>query len=116
MTPIQQVVAVKKLTITPFKDPERVLGVRMLPLDHIMAPSRTIFQLTIREANFLVELSHGNIINLEGIVEDLSNGIIWLVFPWAYNGNLREFILLQDWTILERISLVGLMSTRMIYL
>ncbi|KAG9035004.1 hypothetical protein FS837_002074, partial [Tulasnella sp. UAMH 9824] len=58
-----------------------------------------------REAGFLVELSHANIIKLEGFVEDASKGIVWLVFPWEVNGNLRDFVATQDWEIPERISL-----------
>ncbi|KAG9020083.1 hypothetical protein FS837_008605, partial [Tulasnella sp. UAMH 9824] len=63
-------------------------------------------KLTLREAGFLVELSHANIIKLEGLVEDVSKGIVWLVFPWEGNGNLRDFIASQDWEIPERIWLI----------
>ncbi|KIO18584.1 hypothetical protein M407DRAFT_83778, partial [Tulasnella calospora MUT 4182] len=59
-----------------------------------------------REARFLVELSHPNIVKLEGFVEDLSDGVIWLVFPWEANGNLRDFVASQDWEIPEQISLI----------
>lgn len=64
-------------------------------------------QLAIREAEFLVELSHPNIIKLEAFIEDISKNIIWLVFPWALNGNLKDFIASRDWEIAEKISLVG---------
>lgn len=63
-------------------------------------------QLTLREAGFLVELSHPNIITLEGLVESVSNNMIWLVFPWEEQGNMRDFIASEDWEIPERISLV----------
>ncbi|KIO33114.1 hypothetical protein M407DRAFT_43621, partial [Tulasnella calospora MUT 4182] len=59
-----------------------------------------------REAGFLVKLSHLNIVGLEGFVEDVSEGIIWLVFSWEANGNLRDFIASQDWEIPERIRLI----------
>ncbi|KIO18658.1 hypothetical protein M407DRAFT_58681, partial [Tulasnella calospora MUT 4182] len=59
-----------------------------------------------REAEFLVGLCHPNIVELEGFVEDLSRDIIWLVFSWEYNGDLRSFLVSQDWEIPERISLI----------
>ncbi|KIO33113.1 hypothetical protein M407DRAFT_17978 [Tulasnella calospora MUT 4182] len=85
----QKVVAVKKLKIPADKNLERLLG------------------LAFREAGFLVKLSHRNIVGLEGFVEDVSEGIIWLVFPWEANGNLRDFIASQDWEIPERIWLIN---------
>ncbi|KIO16268.1 hypothetical protein M407DRAFT_34084 [Tulasnella calospora MUT 4182] len=59
------------------------------------------------EATFLVEMSHENIITLEGFVEDLRNDRIWLIFPWEDNGNLKDFVASRNWEIPERISLVG---------
>ncbi|KIO16491.1 hypothetical protein M407DRAFT_188298 [Tulasnella calospora MUT 4182] len=85
----QKVVAVKKLKIPADENLERLLG------------------LAFREAGFLVKLSHLNIVGLEGFVEDVSEGIIWLVFPWEANGNLRDFIASQDWEIPERIWLIN---------
>lgn len=55
-----------------------------------------------------LQLSHPNIIMLEGFVEDVSNDIIWLVFPWGDNGNLKDFVASRDWEIPERIHLVRL--------
>ncbi|KAG9039159.1 hypothetical protein FS837_001058 [Tulasnella sp. UAMH 9824] len=66
-----------------------------------------ILKLTLREAEFLVELSHPNIITLDGFVEDIPNNIIWLVFPWVDNGSLRDFVASADWEIPERISLIS---------
>ncbi|KAG9025774.1 hypothetical protein FS837_004821 [Tulasnella sp. UAMH 9824] len=83
-----KVVAVKKLKLPADESIEQLLG------------------LTLREAGFLVELSHSNIIKLEGFVEDASKGTVWLVFPWEANGNLRDFIASQDWEIPERLSLI----------
>ena len=54
----------------------------------------------------MVELSHPNIVELEGFVEDASKHMIWLVFPWEENGNLRDFLASGEWEIPERISLV----------
>ncbi|KIO17636.1 hypothetical protein M407DRAFT_58798, partial [Tulasnella calospora MUT 4182] len=64
-------------------------------------------QLTLREAEFLVKLSHENIIKLEGFVEDVSKQMIWLVFPWEDNGTLKDFVTATDWEIPERISLLN---------
>ncbi|KAG9042552.1 hypothetical protein FS837_010731 [Tulasnella sp. UAMH 9824] len=64
------------------------------------------WKLALRESEFLVKLSHENIIELEGFVEDVSKGMIWLVFPWEENGTLKDFIASADWEIPERISLI----------
>ncbi|KAG8958975.1 hypothetical protein FRC05_008257 [Tulasnella sp. 425] len=66
-----------------------------------------LFQLALRETEFLVELSHPNIVELKGFVEDISKDIIWLVFPWADNGNLKDFVASREWEIPERISLIN---------
>ncbi|KIO18792.1 hypothetical protein M407DRAFT_31537 [Tulasnella calospora MUT 4182] len=87
--PIIQDVAVKKMRIADDTDFERVLG------------------LAIREAEFLVELVHPNIANFQGFVVDLSKSAIWLVFPWAHNGNLKDFVASRDWEIPERIWLIN---------
>ncbi|KAG8915243.1 Receptor-interacting serine/threonine-protein kinase 2 [Tulasnella sp. 408] len=68
-----------------------------------------ILGLTLREADFLAELANENVISFEGFVEDLSNNIIWLVFPWEDNGNLRDFVASADWAIPERIWLVNIL-------
>ncbi|KAG8925556.1 hypothetical protein FRC01_009993 [Tulasnella sp. 417] len=87
-TPQQKrIVAVKKLKIKGDMDFERVLG------------------LALRESEFLVELSHPNIVKLEGFVEDLSTQKVWLIFPWEEHGNLRDFLAFGEWQIPERISL-----------
>ncbi|KIO25823.1 hypothetical protein M407DRAFT_24877 [Tulasnella calospora MUT 4182] len=80
-------VAVKKLKIEKDTDLERVLG------------------LALRESEFLVKLSHRNIVKLEGFVEDLSAQKVWLIFPWEEYGNLRDFLASREWEIPERISL-----------
>ncbi|KAG9042434.1 hypothetical protein FS837_010882 [Tulasnella sp. UAMH 9824] len=81
-------VAVKKMKVKTQDDIVRILG------------------FTLREAEFLVKLSHQNVIKLEGLVEDASNGVIWLVFPWEENGTLKDFVATHDWEIPERISLL----------
>ena len=89
-------------------DIARVLGVRILPpiTQSFSAHDFSAVQLTVREAEFLVGLSHENIIKLEGFIENLSNDIVWLVFPWEENGTLRDFIASAEWEIPERIWLV----------
>lgn len=64
--------------------------------------------MALRETEFLVELCHPNIVKMEGFVEDISEGIIWLVFYWEDNGNLKDFVASKDWEIPERISLARL--------
>ncbi|KAG8917019.1 hypothetical protein FRC01_002717 [Tulasnella sp. 417] len=66
-----------------------------------------VLGLALREAEFLVGLSHENIVSFEGFVEDISEGMVWLLFPWQDNGNLRTFIASADWEIPERISLIA---------
>ncbi|KIO18365.1 hypothetical protein M407DRAFT_31967 [Tulasnella calospora MUT 4182] len=84
----RKAVAVKKMKMDTKNDVAKVLG------------------LTLREAEFLVNLSHGNVIKLEGFVEDVSKDVIWLVFPWEENGTLKDFVALHDWEVPERISLI----------
>ncbi|KIO33787.1 hypothetical protein M407DRAFT_65175, partial [Tulasnella calospora MUT 4182] len=66
----------------------------------------SFFQLALREAGLLVELSHENVVELKGFVEDLSGGRIWLIFPWEERGNLKDSVASNDWEIPERISLI----------
>lgn len=64
--------------------------------------------LALREAEFLLNLHHGNIIELHGFMEDILNDQICLVFPWAENGNLRDFVALVEWEVPERMWLVNI--------
>ncbi|KIO20487.1 hypothetical protein M407DRAFT_29894, partial [Tulasnella calospora MUT 4182] len=93
-----KIVAVKKLEIEKDTDLERVLG------------------LALRESEFLVQLSHPNIVKLEGFVEDLSAQKVWLVFPWEEYGNLRHFLASGEWEIPERISLINDVTLGLEYL
>ncbi|KIO16848.1 hypothetical protein M407DRAFT_85543, partial [Tulasnella calospora MUT 4182] len=70
----------------------------------------------IREAEFQAELSHPNIVGFKGFVEDIPTSIIWLVFPWVDNGNLRDFVALRNWEIPERISLINDVTQGLAYL
>ena len=62
--------------------------------------------MALRESEFLLELSHPNVIKIEGFAEAVSDNVVWLVFPWEENGNLKEFLVSGEWEIPERISLV----------
>lgn len=88
MSAILQDLAIKKTRIADDTDLERALGVRL----------RWLTAQKSRKAP--------NIVAFKGFVEDVSNSIIWLVFPWAHYGNLQYFVALVDWKIPERISLV----------
>lgn len=61
-------------------------------------------------------LSHENIVQLVGFVEDLKNGTAWIVLSWEPNGNVREFLAGGDWEIPERVSLVsnGVLERRLV--
>ncbi|KAG8918561.1 hypothetical protein FRC01_001795 [Tulasnella sp. 417] len=58
------------------------------------------------EVHLLSTLSSPNIISIIGFVEDVKNGIAWIVLPWEKNGNLQEFIQSAKWKLLELISLI----------
>ncbi|KIO17037.1 hypothetical protein M407DRAFT_27306 [Tulasnella calospora MUT 4182] len=91
-------VAVKKMKIEKEDDSQQVLG------------------LALREAGFLVENCHQNIIELVGFVEDIANDRIWLIFPWEEHGNLKHFAAARDWEIPERISLINDVAAGVEYL
>lgn len=80
-----KIVAIKKLKIEKDADIERVLG------------------MALRESEILRNLSHINIVKFEGFVEEVLKHVIWLVFPWEENGNLRDFLASGEWEIPERI-------------
>ncbi|KIO19446.1 hypothetical protein M407DRAFT_246160, partial [Tulasnella calospora MUT 4182] len=51
-------------------------------------------------------LSHENIVQLIGFVEDLGNGEAWIILSWEPNGNVSEFLASGEWEVPERISLI----------
>lgn len=55
----------------------------------------------------LAKLSHKNIVEFVGFVEDLKHGTAWIILSWEANGNVREFLASGNWEIPERISLVS---------
>lgn len=50
--------------------------------------------------------SHANIVQMIGFIEDLENGIAWIVLSWEPNGNISEFLASRNCEIPERVSLV----------
>ncbi|KAG8907279.1 hypothetical protein FRC01_007742, partial [Tulasnella sp. 417] len=58
------------------------------------------------ELCLLSELKHNNVVQLIGFVENVEEGVAWILLGWEDNGNLREFIHSQDWVIPERVSLI----------
>ncbi|KAG8932437.1 hypothetical protein FRC01_013910 [Tulasnella sp. 417] len=63
------------------------------------------------ELCLLSELKHNNVVQLIGFVENVEEGIAWILLSWEDNGNLREFIHSQDWVIPERVSLLNILVT-----
>ncbi|KAG8994215.1 hypothetical protein FRB90_000506 [Tulasnella sp. 427] len=64
-------------------------------------------RLFANELRILNGLSHPNIVEILGFVEDMNSAIAWLVFPWEENGNLHEFLQAGTWDISERIQEVA---------
>ncbi|KAG9042623.1 hypothetical protein FS837_010617 [Tulasnella sp. UAMH 9824] len=64
------------------------------------------FKSFVNELSLMAELSHPNIIQLIGFVEDMEKYDAWIVLPWEVNGNVREFLQSGEWDIPERISLI----------
>ncbi|KAG9024214.1 hypothetical protein FS837_005445 [Tulasnella sp. UAMH 9824] len=83
-----QYVAIKKLRLDERTDDDRALA----PLAH--------------EVHLLNDLDHENVVKIVGFVEDVEQGIAWMVFAWEKNGNLREFIRSTNWELPERVSLL----------
>ncbi|KIO33046.1 hypothetical protein M407DRAFT_43630, partial [Tulasnella calospora MUT 4182] len=59
------------------------------------------------EVNLLNDLKHDNVVKILGFVEDVGQGVAWMVFAWEENGNLREFIRSAKWELPERVSLIN---------
>ncbi|KAG8899689.1 hypothetical protein FRC01_010413, partial [Tulasnella sp. 417] len=62
----------------------------------------------VREVDVMAQLSHDNIVNLIGFVEELHEGNwkAWIIMGWEPNGNVSEFLATGDWEIPERVSLI----------
>lgn len=101
-------VAVKKFRFDDDTEENRVLAVSDVwyPSDWPSLMTLSILQKMTHEINLLSKLSHCNIVKLVGFVEDVKEGIAWIIFPWESNGNLREFAQSANLEVPERISLV----------
>ncbi|KAG9027722.1 hypothetical protein FS837_004184, partial [Tulasnella sp. UAMH 9824] len=86
----KQEVAIKKLE-WPRDDPEH---------------STKFFKSFVNELSLMALLSHPNIIEFLGFVEDAEKGDTWIILPWEANGNVRDFLKSGKWDIPERVSLV----------
>ncbi|KAG9004284.1 hypothetical protein FRB90_011011 [Tulasnella sp. 427] len=97
-------VAVKKLHYGMEGDEGRVLAVSAF---------RQHFALEIK---LLSDLSHQNVVNLIGFVEEAEEGIAWMLFRWEKKGNLREFVRSAKWELPERVSLISDVAQGLAYL
>ncbi|KAG8989909.1 hypothetical protein FRB90_002012 [Tulasnella sp. 427] len=94
----------------------RKVAVKKIRYDHVEAMEdgaseekflRASEQLFANELQIVSRLSHPNIVELSGFVEDIASTTAWLVFPWEENGNLREFLQTGTWDIPERVYLAS---------
>ncbi|KIO33041.1 hypothetical protein M407DRAFT_18189, partial [Tulasnella calospora MUT 4182] len=86
-------------------DEEEYVAVKKLRFDDDIDDDRTLAPLA-HEINLLNDLSHENVVKILGFVEDIGQGVTWMVFAWERNGNLREFIRSAKWELPERVSLI----------
>ncbi|KAG9024433.1 hypothetical protein FS837_005367, partial [Tulasnella sp. UAMH 9824] len=86
---------------------DREVAVKKLywPHDDI-EQSTKVFKHFVNELSLMAGLSHPNIIEFLGFVEDTAKGDAWIILPWKPNGNVREFLQSGEWDIPERVSLV----------
>ena len=77
-----------------------------------LASSNFPYQAFVNELSIMASLSHPNIIEFFGFVEDMEKGDAWIVLPWEPNGNVREFLASGEWDIPERVSLVSMCRAR----
>ncbi|KAG8899556.1 hypothetical protein FRC00_001291, partial [Tulasnella sp. 408] len=68
------------------------------------------------EIGLLSQISHPNIITLLGFIEELHNGIAWMIVPRAIHGNVRKFLQSAAWALQHRISLLWDIATGVEYL
>ncbi|KAG8978403.1 hypothetical protein FRC05_010648 [Tulasnella sp. 425] len=94
----QQHVAVKKLSVLENADRDGLL------------------RAFVREIGIVASIHHPNVVRLIGFVENIQNGIAWMIFPWEANGNIREFLNSRRLRAPERISLINDVVTGVEYL
>ncbi|KIO26362.1 hypothetical protein M407DRAFT_24328 [Tulasnella calospora MUT 4182] len=70
----------------------------------------------VHEVELLAKLSHKNIVQLIGFIENLKRQKARIVLSWEPNGNVREFLASGQWQIPERISLIKDMFDGLQYL
>lgn len=103
-------VAVKKFRLVSSDEMTEEMFLRVSPFAcpccSIRFRTTCSFQVFANELHVVDKLSHPNIVEIIGFVEDVGKRIAWLVVPWEVNGNLREFLGSGEWDIPERISLV----------
>ncbi|KAG9021354.1 hypothetical protein FS837_007327 [Tulasnella sp. UAMH 9824] len=102
-------VAVKKIRYSDITDEEKFSKVGPSTVEIRSAEF-------VHEVELLAGLSHENIVQLVGFVEDLKHQKAWIVLSWEPNGNVREFLASGKWEIPERISLIKDMFTGLLYL
>ncbi|KIO23794.1 hypothetical protein M407DRAFT_26788 [Tulasnella calospora MUT 4182] len=104
-------VAVEMLRVPPevLKEwlPEVKVAVKRLEWNRDGAEESTkFFKSFVYELSLMAELSHPNIIQLVGFVENIDKGDAWIILPWEANGNIREFLQSGEWDLPERLSLI----------
>ncbi|KAG8915017.1 hypothetical protein FRC00_008726 [Tulasnella sp. 408] len=86
---------------------ERSVAVKKIEWSHEDCErSTTTLKSFVNELSLMASLSHPNIIELLGFVENGSKGDAWIIMPWEGNGNVREFLQSGQWDIPERVSLI----------
>ncbi|KAG8899554.1 hypothetical protein FRC00_001289 [Tulasnella sp. 408] len=68
------------------------------------------------EVGLLSQLSHPNIIEFIGFIEDLHHRKAVIITPRAVNGNVRDFLSRRTWGLTHRISLLWDIATAVEYL
>ncbi|KIO20719.1 hypothetical protein M407DRAFT_29658 [Tulasnella calospora MUT 4182] len=96
-------------------DSEEYVAVKKLRFDDDTNDDRTL-ALLAHEVQLLNNLSHQNVVKILGFIEDVGQGVAWMVFAWEKNGNLREFIRSVKWELPERVSLIDDVATGLSYL
>ncbi|KAG9024058.1 hypothetical protein FS837_005481, partial [Tulasnella sp. UAMH 9824] len=71
-----------------------------------LTESAKFFKSFVHEVSLMTKLSHPNIVDLVGFVENMDKGDAWIILQWEENGNVREFLQSGQWDIPERISLI----------
>ncbi|KIO20167.1 hypothetical protein M407DRAFT_60603, partial [Tulasnella calospora MUT 4182] len=60
----------------------------------------------VNELSLMASLSHPNIIQFLGFVEDMDKADARIILPWEADGNVRDFLKSGEWDIPERVSLI----------